>query len=239
MAGEVVGWVLDHGPADFSMRAVLVTIANVARRDGTNAHPGMAAMVRGSGRARATVFAALQRLEDEGWIEITESGGGRGNATVYRVVMDRAERAERVQSRPDLFSNGNGPDRAEKRSRSRSAYLLLQQKLQQKLPTRRRLRRRDRCRSRGAIRSSMPWPRNVAWTPRSSHPAREEHSTALSLSCARSAPTRRRSRTAPRSTARGSRTPRSRRTRSRSTGPPAAPPRRRRCRGVHRSATTR
>jgi hypothetical protein len=116
MAGEVVGWVLEHGPKDRAMRSVLITIANVARRDGSNAHPGLPAMIRGSGYSRSTVLGVLTRLEREHWVEVTERGGGRGNATVYRVVMEGAAAPSERSDTPDLFEHRNGPVQSEKRS---------------------------------------------------------------------------------------------------------------------------
>jgi hypothetical protein len=73
------------------MRAVLLTIADAANRDGEHAHPGIQAIVDGSLYGRAHVFRTLRKLEDEGWIEVEEEGGGRGRAAVYRVRMARAE----------------------------------------------------------------------------------------------------------------------------------------------------
>lgn len=86
MSGQCTGWVLRHGPKDRAMRAVLVTIADAANRDGEHAHPGIAAMVDGSCYSRATVFRALDRLKEEGWVSVEAEGQGRF-ATVYTVHM--------------------------------------------------------------------------------------------------------------------------------------------------------
>lgn len=123
MSGQVTGWVLRHGPKDRAMRAVLITIADAANRDGENAHPGLNAMIEGSGYSRSTVLAAVARLERDGWIETTDRGGGRGQATVYKVITDITKivqrldpfGTERVQPL-DPFASGNGPIHSEKGS---------------------------------------------------------------------------------------------------------------------------
>ena len=70
------------------MRAVLLTIADAANRDGEGARPGIAAMVEGSLYGKSHVSKIVSRLVEAGWVEVTEQGNGRGNATVYRVVME-------------------------------------------------------------------------------------------------------------------------------------------------------
>lgn len=93
MSGICTGWVLRHGPQDHAMKAVLVVIADAANADGEHAHPGIGFLVTASGYSRATVFRALDRLAAEGWIEVEETGGGRGRATVYRVLMETPKRS--------------------------------------------------------------------------------------------------------------------------------------------------
>lgn len=111
MSGQCTGWVLRHGPKDRTMRAVLVTIADAANRDGEHAHPGMDAMVEGSLYSRATVFRTIKRLQDEGWIEVEQEGGGRGRATVFRVPMkgshgETVSPEKRSQLPPETVSPG-------------------------------------------------------------------------------------------------------------------------------------
>jgi hypothetical protein len=112
MSGQCTGWVLRHGPKDRAMRAVLITIADAANRDGENSHPGRDAMVEGSGYSRATVTEVLRRLEDEGWIEVTERGRGRGHATTYRVPMVVPEKGQPLA--PSIEEKG--PVQPEKRA---------------------------------------------------------------------------------------------------------------------------
>lgn len=83
------------------MRAVLVTISDAANRDGSHAHPGMEAMVEGSLYSRAHVSATVRKLIAERWLEVEEVGGGRGMATVFRVLMDRSETAQPLARNDD------------------------------------------------------------------------------------------------------------------------------------------
>lgn len=98
MSGQCTGWVMRHGPTDRAMRAVLLTIADAANADGEHAHPGIEAMQRGSLYSRRSVFDALDRLVADGWIDVEEEGGGRGKATVYRVLMRRRETVQSSHS---------------------------------------------------------------------------------------------------------------------------------------------
>lgn len=116
MSGQATGWVLRHGPgrSDRAAHAVLITIADAANRDGEHAHPGIQAIIDGSGYSRSTVFASLDRLLTDRYIEVEEEGGGRGRATVYRIpgVTDLGWRPgpeETVQS-SDLSEEANGPE---------------------------------------------------------------------------------------------------------------------------------
>jgi hypothetical protein len=96
------------------MRAVLLTIADAANRDGEHSHPGVQAIVEGSLYGRTHVFRTLRKLETEGWLEVEEEGGGRGRAAVYRVRMDRAEAShDGTVSNSQTVSSGH-PSQAEK-----------------------------------------------------------------------------------------------------------------------------
>lgn len=117
MSGQATGWVLRHGPhpdhvdrhgAAYGARArglrmVLHTVADAANADGDNAHPGIEAVQRGSLYGRRHAIDLLAELVAEGWLEVKETGGGRGLATVYRLVMERNSAMaalETVQSPP-------------------------------------------------------------------------------------------------------------------------------------------
>lgn len=82
------------------MRAVLLTIADAANRDGEGARPGIAAMVEGSLYGKSHVSKIVTRLVNEGWLEITEQGNGRGRATVYRVIMETPHSADAAENLP-------------------------------------------------------------------------------------------------------------------------------------------
>ena len=71
------------------MRAILITIADAANRDGDNARPGMRAIVEGSLYSEGSARRAIGKLVDDGWLEIVERGGGEGHDSVYRVLMGR------------------------------------------------------------------------------------------------------------------------------------------------------
>lgn len=138
MSVQATSWVLREGPRLDDVdrkgkpyrsrargyRAILLTIADAANRDGEHAHPGNAAIVEGSLYGKAQALAIIGDLVKEGWLEVTEKGNGRGNATVYRVVMDRRERVQlsdvshvegTVQS-SDASGEANGPVSAPKLS---------------------------------------------------------------------------------------------------------------------------
>jgi hypothetical protein len=89
VSGQCTGWVLRHGPKNRAQRAVLLTIADAANRDGQHAHPGRQAMVEGSLYSATTVDRIVADLIRLGWLEVESEGGGRGRATVYRVPMDK------------------------------------------------------------------------------------------------------------------------------------------------------
>jgi hypothetical protein len=112
VSGQCTGWVLRYGPKDRAMRAVLLTIADAANRDGEHAHPGVQAIVEGSLYGRTHVFRTLRKLETEGWLEVEEEGGGRGRAAVYRVRMDRAEPShqETVSQRETVSLGDRSPE---------------------------------------------------------------------------------------------------------------------------------
>lgn len=114
MSGACTGWVLRSGPHPDHVardgkkygakargyRAVLLTIADAANRDGEHAHPGLAAMCSGSLYSRRQVQTIEDELVAEGWVTVTEHGGGRGRATVYTVRMDRPERVQPPHPEP-------------------------------------------------------------------------------------------------------------------------------------------
>jgi hypothetical protein len=126
MSGQATGWVLRYGPKDRAKRAVLLTIADAANRDGEHAHPGVTAMVEGSLYSRPTVLRHVAEMVEEGWLVIEQQGGGRGRATVYAIpgvkrsqdeTVSPPERShsatETVSSEPETVSQ-QGPDQPER-----------------------------------------------------------------------------------------------------------------------------
>lgn len=112
MSGQATGWVLRHGPKNRAMRAVLLTIADAANRDGDNARPGLQAVIDGSLYKRSQVMAVTKKLLAEGWLEITESAAP-GRAVTYRVpLVDRVQEtdASQVRSEPDVTEAVTGPN---------------------------------------------------------------------------------------------------------------------------------
>lgn len=95
------------------LRAVLVTVADAANRDGEHAHPGLPAMIEGSLYGRSQVMKIVRELVEDGWLAVEEEGRGRGHATVYR--LPRMAEPEMVRS-SDHSPNGKGPIPAPERS---------------------------------------------------------------------------------------------------------------------------
>lgn len=92
------------------MRAVLLTIADAANRDGEEAHPGLNAIIEGSLYKRSRVLAVVRQLEQEGWIEVVEAPAP-GRATNFRVCMDRVQNLDTspVQPEADPSPDSTGP----------------------------------------------------------------------------------------------------------------------------------
>lgn len=82
------------------MRAVLVTIADAANRDGEYARPGIAAIVEGSLYGKSHVSRILAKLISDRWLEVMEQGNGRGFATVYRVLMETSPSVGGLENPP-------------------------------------------------------------------------------------------------------------------------------------------
>lgn len=67
------------------MRAVLITIADSANRDGEHARPGMQAMVEGSLYSETTVNRTVRKLVEDTWVEQTEKPGP-GKVAEFRLL---------------------------------------------------------------------------------------------------------------------------------------------------------
>jgi len=127
VSGNVVAWVFAHFPITTegesassarSRKLVLSEVAESANRDFENAHPGIAAICAHWGFGRSTVIRHLNWLVEDGWLEVTEPGVGRGNATIYRVCRERAGKvperdrlAEEKVPKPDAKRSHSGEEK--------------------------------------------------------------------------------------------------------------------------------
>lgn len=108
MSGQCTGWVMRHGPRPGmlsasgepytlgqarALRAVLITISDAANRDGEYARPTKDGIIEGSLYSRGQATRIVSALIADGWVSVTEAGGGRGLATTYRVWMTEREPA--------------------------------------------------------------------------------------------------------------------------------------------------
>lgn len=76
-----------YGQRARGMRAVLLAVADAANADGDNAYPGLANVMKFALYSRRQAIDLLDELVAEGWLQVQQQGGGRGLATVYRVVL--------------------------------------------------------------------------------------------------------------------------------------------------------
>ena len=65
----------------------------------------MRAIVEGSLYSEGSARRAISRLVEDGWIEVTERGGGHGHESVYRVPMNRPIEVSQMRDK----QNGHVP----------------------------------------------------------------------------------------------------------------------------------
>jgi len=108
VSGQAQGWVHRYGPHPEhidregrrygnrarGLRSVLLVVADAANADGGHAHPGVNNVAEFALYSRRQTMTLLAELVAEGWLVVEDVGGGRGNATTYRL-------GERVQPPPD------------------------------------------------------------------------------------------------------------------------------------------
>lgn len=70
---------------------MLLVVADAANADGKHAHPGTDNVAEFSLYSRRQAIHLLSELVADEWLEVTETGGGRGQATVYRIIMERVQ----------------------------------------------------------------------------------------------------------------------------------------------------
>jgi hypothetical protein len=74
-----------------AQKVTAYAMATYVNGDGSNAHPGIALLMKATGLSRRSVISALSGLESEGFIVAVSRGGGkgvtRGNATIYALSV--------------------------------------------------------------------------------------------------------------------------------------------------------
>lgn len=121
MSLNVIAWVLEFSPTVGTDKVVLLTLADRAHHDGTDAYPGIKLLARFANVEERTVQDALKRLELGGHITVRFQGGKvKGIArdkqpNAYAVAMsleeiaaNRAANAVQVETRKAKFSRKPG-----------------------------------------------------------------------------------------------------------------------------------
>lgn len=89
MSVSALAAVLDRYPAaskaELRRKAILCAIAAAADERGADAHPGLQVICQRASCDKVTAIRHLNALVEDGWLEVTEPGRGRGNATVFRL----------------------------------------------------------------------------------------------------------------------------------------------------------
>lgn len=80
-----MSWVWENSPASGSDLLLLLAIADHADDDGI-AYPGIPKLVAKTRTSRSSVFRAMNRLVESGWLKIAGRGGGR-DTNEYHIVM--------------------------------------------------------------------------------------------------------------------------------------------------------
>jgi hypothetical protein len=90
MSVHVISWVLKHSPSTLGDRLVLLSLADKAEEDGTEARPSVATLALEARLSARQVQRCLRNLEGRGEIEKTGTyryPGQRHGVNVYRVAM--------------------------------------------------------------------------------------------------------------------------------------------------------
>lgn len=121
MSGRATGWVGRFGPHPDDidrdgkpygarargLRSALLAVADAADVNGRHAHPGVENVAEFSLYSFGQARRLLSDLVAEGWLNITESGGGRGLATVFDLVTDPSNRHLETRASCAALSEGN------------------------------------------------------------------------------------------------------------------------------------
>jgi hypothetical protein len=87
MSIEAVGWVLAHSEEKLGARLVLLSLANHAHADGTEAYPSVATVAAQARLSERQTQYALRALAKSG--AITPTGTSRLRTTIYRINMNK------------------------------------------------------------------------------------------------------------------------------------------------------
>lgn len=95
LSAEATGWVWRHSPFHASSLLVHLAIADVVNdANGNELWMTVEALAAKARVGRSSTVTALTALVDQGFLEVTERGGGRGRPTRYTFIMRPPESAK-------------------------------------------------------------------------------------------------------------------------------------------------
>lgn len=89
MSIKVMNLVWDHYPEGGNEMLLLLALADHANDAGDRIYPSVETMAAKTRLSERTVQYLLRRIEERGWLEMVERGGGRGHAARYRIPVER------------------------------------------------------------------------------------------------------------------------------------------------------
>lgn len=108
MSVQALAWVLQHSEARNGARLVLISLANYAQDDGTQAFPSIETLCENSRLSRSAVKSALARLRADG--SIVETGRRSSGTAVFSIVMGGQNQAGSDSARADSGAGGSDSD---------------------------------------------------------------------------------------------------------------------------------
>lgn len=81
MSIQAVGWVLDQDIPDSASKLVLISIANALNGKTGKCCPSLDLLAHESSVSRSTVIRKLKKLEEEGWIDVSQTYTSEGRQT--------------------------------------------------------------------------------------------------------------------------------------------------------------
>ena len=93
MSVQAISWVLEQSESRLSARHVLISIANHAKSDGTDAWPSVATIARESRLSVSEVHSSLRELQELGELSVDRAAGPHG-CNLY--TLQRMQGAESV-----------------------------------------------------------------------------------------------------------------------------------------------